>query len=66
MQKIQTIVIAVKRMAWDEIPDNIISRYEIELSRLKKHTDNEFKFKQLSIQLYNSIFGEYGYTKPEL
>jgi hypothetical protein len=66
MQKIQTIMTAVKRMAWDKIPEDVLVKYERELSILQQKEHNEFRYRQASIQLYNRLFSGYGYTKPEL
>jgi hypothetical protein len=65
MEKIQTITTAVKRVAWDRIPDRVIKRYEDEMVILKAvYTGRELKAQ--TTHLYNLIFAQYGYTKPTL
>lgn len=62
MSKIMTIAAAVKRVAWDKIPEQIIQKYDAEMVMIKKQYRGS-QFKLLSTQLYNECFGGYGYTK---
>jgi len=63
MEKIQTILTATKRVAWDRIPDRVIKRYEDEMVILNElYSGSELK-RQAAV-IYNIIFGQYGYTKP--
>lgn len=65
MEKIMTIMTATKRVAWDEIPDNVFQEYERKMAMVERTADPR-TFRELAVEVYNKIFGAYGYTKPAL
>jgi len=63
MEKILTIAAATKRIAWDLIPEKAFEKYDLEMLILERLGIKGKELDRRSIEVYNRIFAEYGYTK---
>lgn len=66
MEKILTIATAAKRIAWDMIPEKAFEKYDLEILILERLGLRGKELARRSVEVYNQIFAEYGYTKPSL